>query len=193
MQILRTIVLLLTTASLATAAGPAAGDWTAVIKVRDISLRLALHVTEKAEGMEATFDSIDQKVLGLPVDKLDYKDRQLSFEIASIQAIYKGSTRQDRYEDHRCLVPARDVVSARLPEILAGETVVMMEAVVRNVLRLFAKSPVFVVTVVLIMALGIGSCTAIFSLVKEVLLTRLPYRDAGRLAIIWHSDASPPT
>ena len=91
MRILRTIVILLTTASLATAAGPAAGDWTAVIKVRDISLRLALHVTEKAQGMEATFDSIDQKVLGLPVDKLDYKDRQLSFEIASIQAIYKGS------------------------------------------------------------------------------------------------------
>ena len=59
----------------------------------------------------------------------------------------------------------------------------MMEAVVRNVLRLFANSPVFVVTVVLIMALGIGSCTAIFSLVKEVLLTRLPYRDAGEPAI----------
>ena len=59
----------------------------------------------------------------------------------------------------------------------------------RNVLRLFSKSPAFVVTVALIMALGIGSCTAIFSLVKEVLLTRLPYRDAGRLAIIWHSDA----
>jgi len=60
---------------------------------------------------------------------------------------------------------------------------------VRHVLRVFSKAPAFAVTVSLIMVLGIGSCTAIFSLVKAVLLSRLPYSNADRMAIIWHTDA----
>jgi hypothetical protein len=91
MRILKTIVLLLMAAGVASPAGPMTGDWTALIKVRDVELRLALHVTESPKGLEATFDSIDQKVLGMPVDKVEYKGGQLSFEITSIQAIYKGS------------------------------------------------------------------------------------------------------
>ena len=52
------------------------GDWTAVIKVGDASYRLALHVTESQKGLQATFDSIDQKVMGMPVDKIELKGQQ---------------------------------------------------------------------------------------------------------------------
>jgi hypothetical protein len=73
------------------AAEPASGDWTAVIKVRDIELRLALHVTDSSKGLQATFDSIDQKVMGMPVDKIEVNGQQLKFEITVIGASYVGT------------------------------------------------------------------------------------------------------
>ena len=41
--------------------------------------------------------------------------------------------------------------------------------------------------VIAVMALSIGSCAAIFSVVSAVLLEDLGYRDAGRLGVIWHA------
>jgi len=63
---------------------------------------------------------------------------------------------------------------------------------VRHIVRLFSKDPAFALTVIAIMALSIGSCTAVFSLVKAVMLTPLPYKEADRLAIVWHTNGNSP-
>ena len=55
--------------------------------------------------------------------------------------------------------------------------------------RLFRRSPGFYLLGVLIISLGVGATTAIFSLINGVLLNALPYRDSGRLTVIW-SDFS---
>jgi putative ABC transport system permease protein len=52
----------------------------------------------------------------------------------------------------------------------------------RFALRQFRKSPGFAVTAVLTLALGIGSATAIFSVINGVLLNPYPYKGAERLA-----------
>jgi putative ABC transport system permease protein len=56
----------------------------------------------------------------------------------------------------------------------------------RHAVRLFVKSPGFSVAAVATLGLGIGANTAIFSLIKTVMLQPLPYRDPGELAMVWN-------
>jgi len=70
---------------------PVIGDWEGVIKIGDVKLRLVLHITDSAKGLTATFDSPDQKTMGMPVDKIEVKGQRLAFEIAAIQATYTGT------------------------------------------------------------------------------------------------------
>lgn len=56
----------------------------------------------------------------------------------------------------------------------------------RFAVRTFNKRPGLTALIVLILALGTGANTAIFSVVNAVLIRPLPYRDAGRIMTVWN-------
>jgi putative ABC transport system permease protein len=59
-------------------------------------------------------------------------------------------------------------------------------------LRVFYRQPSFAIVAVLTLALGIGTNTAIFTLVDRVILRAIPFPDADRLVVIWETNPSLP-
>jgi predicted permease len=55
-------------------------------------------------------------------------------------------------------------------------------------LRTLGRTPGFTLIAIVVMALGIGANVALFTVVQSVLLKPLPYRDPGRLALIYEAD-----
>ena len=65
---------------------------------------------------------------------------------------------------------------------------VWMERLVRDVkygTRTLLRSPEFAIVSVLVMALGIGATTSLFTMVRAVLLRPLPFRDSGELVMLY--------
>jgi len=53
-------------------------------------------------------------------------------------------------------------------------------------LRILLRNPGFTLAAIVVLALGIGANTAIFSIVNAVLLRPLPYEDSSRIMQVWH-------
>ncbi len=103
------------------------------------------------------------RVLGIPAD-----------EARRRAAIAFGGV--DRFaEEHR------DARGVRWAEEIAHD--------VRYAVRALRRSPGFTLTAALVLALGIGASTAIFSAVDAVLVSRLPYPDDDRLVRIYQQNS----
>ena len=76
----------------------------------------------------------------------------------------------------------RDMSAQRVDDERRRRT---MEAMVRDLrlaVRTLRRSPVFTLTVVVTLALGIGATTAVFGVLEAVVLRPLPFPEAHRLA-----------
>src|ERR1700752_398919 len=78
---------------------------------------------------------------------------------------------------NRAVDAAYDVKGGGLIETLAQD--------IRYGARILAKHKAFTSVAVITLALGIGANTAIFSVVNELLLRPLPYRNAERIVMLW--------
>ncbi len=73
------------------------------------------------------------------------------------------------------MAPGEDVLSSLLTDL-------------RHALRLHARRPAFTLSVAAVLALGLGACIAVFSLVQALLLRPLPFDEPDRLVQIWVED-----
>src|SRR5262245_32078978 len=62
-----------------------------------------------------------------------------------------------------------------------------LPADLKQAIRVLRKSPGFAAAAIVVLALGIGVNTAIFSIVHAVLLRPLPFGDPDRLVQLWHT------
>ncbi len=82
------------------------------------------------------------------------------------------------------------VTRERVAEADAALGLESLGADVHYAFRQLRRSPGFACTAILILALGIGACTAIFSAIKPILLDSLPYPQAARIMMIWEGSGS---
>ena len=58
--------------------------------------------------------------------------------------------------------------------------------------RTLFREPVFSLAVILVLALGIAANTTIFTVIDQILLDSLPYRDPARVVMLWESNPNQP-
>ena len=63
----------------------------------------------------------------------------------------------------------------------------------RHGVRMLRRAPAFTAGALLTLALGIGATTAIFTIVRTVMLEPLPYRDPDRIVTVWETNRGGPS
>ena len=120
-------------------------------------------------------------------DVIDDIDREMRSHLAlQIEANIKAGMSPEEAREkaersfgniNRAVDAAYDVKGGGLFETLFQD--------IRYGMRMLAKHKAFTSIAVVTLALGIGANTAIFSVVNELLLRPLPYKDAERIVMLW--------
>jgi putative ABC transport system permease protein len=113
-------------------------------------------------------------------------DEELQFHLeqATESYIAAGMTPEEARRQARVLFGGVEAARENCHEEQPGWWLGTVAQDVRYALRGFHRAPVFAVTVMATLALGIGATTAVFSVVDRILFRALPYADDSRLVSV---------
>jgi putative ABC transport system permease protein len=121
-----------------------------------------------------------------------YDDLDISIqehlEERTAELMEEGMTREEATQKARREFGNVTVIAERSRQVWQWPTLESIWADVRFSLHQLRKAPGFAITAILTLALGVGATTAIFSVVKAVLLNSLPYKDPDRLVAVWTAN-----
>src|SRR5579875_2329457 len=109
----------------------------------------------------------------------------LELETAEQRELQDGGEEEARYAARRALGNLTNVMEDTRA-VWRSAWFDALTADTRFAVRTLSKKPGITMLIVLILALGTGANTAIFSVVNAVLLKPLPYRDARQIITVWN-------
>lgn len=113
-------------------------------------------------------------------------DEEMRFHIEAHAAelVKRGMPRQEALRQARLEFGGMETAKTECRDAVGVSFLETLSQDVRHSVRSMVRTPVFTLTAVIVLALGIGATTAIFSVVDAVLLRPLAYRDSGHLVTI---------
>jgi len=116
--------------------------------------------------------------------ELDLEVRSYA-ELLEEENMSKGMSPEEARRAARIEMGGPEQVKEQVRGTRAGAWIETVWRDLRSGARMLRKNPGFATTAILTLALGIGANTAVFSVVRAVLLSSLPYRQPERLVNIW--------
>lgn len=119
--------------------------------------------------------------------KLD-SEMRFHIEAATQDYVCKGLTPDEARRRARMDFGALELAKDEVRDLRPFHAITEFIRDLRYAARQFYRAPAFTVAALLTLAVAVAANTAMFSVVRAVLLQPLPYQDPSRLVCIWHGD-----
>ncbi|HEX4005790.1 MAG TPA: ABC transporter permease [Acidobacteriaceae bacterium] len=130
---------------------------------------------------------------GWPLGKKDAdleRELRADLDLEEEEQRERGLSQQDAHDAARRAFGNPTLIREQTRAVWAWNRLESLTRDLRYGVRTLGRSPGFTLIAIVVMALGIGANVALFTVVHSVLLKPLPYRNPGRLALLYEADNS---